>query len=223
MGREVCVTFVEPRPMRQSLPKTMTHSSLSAPFCIKSHWRCLQIFCIFFLSVYFLFSSTLGASTAKCKPGYKAEKGENSEIACIPCPDGFFSSNTNADECLPCPRGQVTHFSPGNNVKCFQCPLGETTDSEGSSQCVNCPPGSIGDKKNAGLCLECPKGTFQTIKKSPQAVARNDKSKRERICQRCPNGSVTREGGMVKCEKCDEGTVPNWKRTECRKLAGQEL
>jgi hypothetical protein len=123
---------------------------------------------------------------------------------CVPCLAGQFR-NSSMSRCQPCPAGtthtdhgrwKTTVVDPGFTVtpwpdyakKCYPCPVGSVTLSDGASECASCPLGSIPSRPletGNSACTPCPANSVSLANATS--------------CEACPAGSETRFSGDAVC------------------------
>jgi hypothetical protein len=116
-----------------------------------------------------------------CDPGFY-----RSDLACVPCAEGTFSTGYKSSLCAACDPGK------------FSAAVGATS----GATCVECPAGTYETESGMAACLECPQSTWQN-----ESV----RAERARKCTACPAHSSHGVLGMtdIFTYKCAAGF---WKR-----------
>jgi len=83
-----------------------------------------------------------------CLPGFE-RRLETSDLQCIPCNQGFYSSNIGMS-CIPSPKGTFVNV-PGS-ISYTKCPKNWVSLVEASTSCTQCPSTSYSTHQNT-LCM----------------------------------------------------------------------
>ncbi len=139
----------------------------------------------------------------KCNEGkYNPNEGSISEISCLPCPRGTYSSFEGRPECTPCDQG--TYSDTTGTRSCTKCPKGKYNQIQGAkdpdTDCQPCALGSISDLYGK-MCYPCGIGMYQDMP--------------ETTCKRCSPGSYTDAPMAVNCSICPAGSFSGREGTYC--------
>lgn len=133
-----------------------------------------------------------------------AGKIQVSEKLCTDCPEGFFSSERDA-QCTQCAEGK---FSGVGSTACAHCAAGKYSP-KGSSSCVDC---AVGEYSNAGdgECSDCTGGKYSSAgaPSCTNCAAGRYSSSRAASCSSCSGGRFS-EGGASSCKNCPAGFLSN--------------
>ena len=133
---------------------------------------------------------------------YQSFEGMVGLSSCISCAPGSVApnrSNTEASDCLVCPRGKYAE-----GTACSECPVGKFLDSEGStdaSACKPCAVGYYGENRGAtdeSMCTACPPGK--------EATNADPGASLPLVCRTCERGRFGL-GSDNSCTSCKEGRV----------------
>ena len=198
------------------------------------------------------YSSSSGSTTCTdwtsttCPSGQKLVGGSNIEDKiCVSCSPGEFSPGNTSTKCTEvqsgyqikedksgqeiCPKGT---FSKGGENICTDCPNGQYSLTDGSSNCTDwtattCPSGQKlvgGSNIEDKICVSCSPGEFSPGNTSTKCTEvqsgyqiKEDKSGQEicpkgtfskggkNICTSCPDGQYSSNAGSSKCTPVSPG------------------
>lgn len=115
--------------------------------------------------------------------------------------------DSNTEECVSCPNGQVQSSSHARNASCSSCPLGKWHNST-KTQCDDC---SAGRKRGNGDngCVICNSGYFSgagAASCDKCGIGRygsgSDRTSEENACAECPAGQVNPKEGQSGVDSC---------------------
>ena len=163
-----------------------------------------------------------------CPSGRKSSKGSSS---CIPerC-DAGTRYDSNEEECVSCPDGQIQPNSHLRKTSCSSCPLGKWHNSA-KTKCDDCQAGT---KRGSGdnECISCDLGYFSGAGSTScdkcgvgQYGSGDDRTSETKACTRCPAGKVNPDEGQSRsnsCSSCPSGTWSDSANRKCEDCpAGQ--
>ena len=161
-------------------------------------------------------TSVGGTNVVECPAGtyqkyVQSKKNGPVNLKCFPCTGDTYSSKTNSQKCLSCPKGQKPNK---DHTKCeIKCPENAVCSGNGQFSCNN---GYY--KSNSGkTCTKCPAGygcSNNERKKCPAGQYAPAGSKDG--CKTCSKGTYS-SAGASKCKSCSAGKKPNKKHTACVK------
>jgi predicted outer membrane repeat protein len=136
---------------------------------------------------------------ALCSAGkYQSGIRMTSNMSCLNCSAGSFSSSAGASLCALCEAGK---YSDGPGAKsaatCIKCNVGKYQTGYGMNReldCVLCPGGSFSNKLGASACLLCEAGSFSKVEGSISSCS-----------YFCGPGSFSSLGASL-CNLCHAGT-----------------
>ena len=119
--------------------------------------------------------------------GYFTSETNNNE--CSPCPIGEYAGSTGSSQCSSCSSTQYTTSTGAADVSaCTECPTG--TYSGGPHNCTACKVGSYNSLTGQSSCTACVGATYTTSTGTTAASS----------CIQCPLGTYSSGGDCIACK-----------------------
>ena len=137
-----------------------------------------------------------------------ALSSSNATLGYLPCSPGTFQRNSEI-ECVPCQAGEYS--SSSGVLACYSCPSGTYSDVEGQIECTECSSGFYQDQFGAKNCEECSSGSFTsaTTTKFECSVCESGKMQPDTGqtgCDDCFAGKFKELAGVHECQNCSAGS-----------------
>jgi hypothetical protein len=167
-----------------------------------------------------------------CQVGFYSSVA-NSD-ACQPCGPAYYTLDSGATECAPCPAGKYSGGTEDGYLSCEDCPA-NTFSAIGASECTRCEYGfsSDADSSNcsldlcpagtqwqAGKCIECPVGYFSSLTEFgtygclPCDPGTESVSSGSTSCLECVDMTYSPDGSP--CQKCPPNSFSSYGASACR-------
>ncbi|CAG9863735.1 unnamed protein product [Phyllotreta striolata] len=153
-----------------------------------------------------------------CVPCAIGSYFDNSTKACVPCPKGFYQSETGQSQCSQCPPiagrpGVTVSVGARSAADCKErCPAGKFFDHE-AGYCRSCGHGFYQPNEGSFSCEICGLGkTTRTNEAVSIKECRDECSNGQQLgvdgkCESCPRGTFRTQGVQSVCQTCPLGTT----------------